>query len=369
MDLMTMDANYQPAKLIENYDSLLWTERFNTVGDFQLTAGKDISNFMTLLPEGMPVTLRESNIVMVAETHQIDRKKNTPEKLTITGRSYESILDRRISIQSVLALTGSSSWIVNMKTPSDVAYYAIIKICVDGLVDAADIFPASKVVFPAPSDYNTSTGPLKNFTIERGQLLSTVVALLQAEAAADPSTSPATPAVVPHGIRAVRPTAAGTAVGIEIYTGVDRTATVYFDATRDLLDDGSYLFSKVGSGNVAYGVGGGMAATMFEGVSNPTGLNRRVILVDASTSGVSDSAILRNEMSIALSAAHDTAMFDGSINADLSPYIYGVHYNLGDIVKTVGDYGLVQNSRVTEYIRSEDATGVKAYPTLAAIQT
>jgi len=367
MELMTMNASNQAAKLIENYDSLIWTERFNTIDDFQLETGM-VDTFMTLLPEGTVVTLRESNVPMIVETHQIDRKKNTPQKLTITGRGYDSILDRRVAIQSVAALTGAANWDVNVKTPSDLAYYIIVKICVDGQIAAADIFPGANVQFPAPADYLTSSGPTKPFTVPRGQLLEVVLQLLQAEAALDISTDPDTPAVVPHGLRAVRPNSAGTAIAIEIYTGVDKTATVYFDATRDLLDDGLYLFSKVGSANAAYGVLAATSATMFEGAVEPTGLARRAILVDASTSGIADTTILRNEMSLALAQAHETAIFDGSINQDLSPYVFGVDYKLGDIVKVVGDYGLDRTARVTEYIRSESASGFKAYPTLSAIQ-
>jgi len=368
MELMTLDANNQPSKLIENWDSLLWTERFNTVSDFQLETGK-IDEFMTLLPEGIGVTLRDSNYAMIVETHNILRKKHQPQKLVIKGRAYSSILDRRVTIQSVGALTGTANWIVNVKTPSDLAHYIIVKICVDGLINPADIFPAAKVQFTTPTDYLTSTGPTKPFVVERGNLLEVVRTLLQTEAAADPSTTPATPAVVQHGIRSIRPSSAGTAIAIQIYTGTDRRASVYFDATRDLLDDGSYLFSKVGSGNAAYGVASGLAASMYEGASEPTGLDRRVILVDASTAGIADPTILRNEMSKALAEAHETAIFDGSLNQDLNPYKYGVDYNLGDIVKVQGDYGLYTDARVTEFIRSEDASGFKTYPTLQTLTT
>lgn len=368
MDLLTLDANNQPAKLIENYDSLIWAERYNSIDDFQIETGL-VDEFLTLLPEGTILTLRESNVPMIVETHLIERKKNTPQKLTIKGRGYDSILDRRVSIQSVSALTGTNGWNVNAKTPSDVAHFIIVEICVNGIISAADIFPAAKVQFPTPADYLTSSGPTKAFTVHRGQLLETVIELLQAEAGLDTTTDPDTPAVVPHGIRAVRPNSAGTAIAIEIYTGTDKSASVYFDATRDMLDDGVYLFSKVGDANTAYGVIGANAATMFEGAVEPTGLNRKAILVDESTSTIADVTILRNEMSLALTAAHETAIFDGSLNQDLSPYVFGVDYQLGDIVKLVGDYGLTSNARVTEYIRSEDASGVKSYPTLSAIQT
>lgn len=366
MELLTLNATNQPDKLIENWDSLIWTERYGPCGDFELRSG-NIGAFMTALPEGKRVTLRDSNIAMVVETHAIDRKKNTPAQLVIKGRSFESILDRRVSIQAVASLTGASNWTVNVKTPSDLAHYIVVKICVDGLVSAKDIFPGAMVQFITPTDYLASTGPTKPFDVSRGSLLQTVQDLLATEAPLDVSTTPNTPEIKPVGLRAVRPSGAGTAIGIEQYHGVDRSGTVYFDATRDLLDDGTYLFSKVGSANVGYGVGNGMAATMFEGPVEPEGLERRVILIDASQSGSSDVAVLKHNMSVSLSEAHETAMFDGSINQDLSPYTYGVDYGLGDIVQVQGDYGLYEKARVTEYIRTMDASGSKHYPTLSTI--
>ena len=148
MELLTLNANNQPDKTIENWDNLLWVERFNNVSDFQLETG-DISNFMTLLPEGKGVTLRDSNYAMIVETHKIERKKNSAQKLIVSGRAYSSILDRRMALQSVGALTGQENWVVSVKTPSDLAYYAIVKICVEGVCSAADIFPAWPVLPPS----------------------------------------------------------------------------------------------------------------------------------------------------------------------------------------------------------------------------
>lgn len=363
MDLITLNSSYQPSKLVDNYNSLIWTERFNTVGEFELIT-PDISGGMTTLPEGTLVSLRESNVAMVVETHHIERKKNTGETLKIKGRSFESILDRRVAMGAMSA----ADWLVSLKTPSDAAHYIINQICVAGILSANDIFPSSKVQFPTPSDYNTSTGPVRSFNIPRGNLLTAVLGLLQTEAPIDISTTPDTEAVVQHGIRAIRPSAAGTAVGIEIYKGVDRTNTIVFDGTKDALDDGAYLFSKVGSASTAYLVTSSTSATMEKEASAPSGLDRRVILVDAT--GATDTSLdsLKALASQSLTEARETAMFDGSINEEVNSYTYGVDYNLGDIVRLSGDYGLFENARVTEYIRSKDATGVKSYPTLSTVQ-
>lgn len=364
MDLITLNTSMQGDKLIENYDSLAWSERFNTTGDFQLVTGK-VEEFMELLPEGKIVSLRDSNVPMIVETHQIDRKKKTGAKLIIKGRSFESILDRRISINGVTAALGD--WLVVAKLPSDVAHYIIYQICVVGIADVNDIFPPEVVQFITPTDYLSTSGPFREYSVPRGNLLSTVLGLLQTEADADPSTDPDTPAVVPHGIKSMRPDENGSAIGVQIYSGTDRSGTVYFDGTRDLLNDGTYLFSKVGSANVGYVLGPTTSAKMHQGAAVPSGLERRVILVDGTSSGIESDEALRAEGSRGLSQAHITAMFNGSVNQDLSPYTYGVDYSLGDIVKVVGDYGLEEKARVTEYIRTEDNTGNKAFPTLSAI--
>jgi hypothetical protein len=369
MDLMLLHpTTNQPTKLIENYDSLIWTERFNTIGNFELVAG-DVSGFMALIPEGQRVCIRESNIAMVAETHQIIRKKNQPEQVKIMGRAFESILDRRVVLPAVAA--NASDWHVNAKIPSDIAWYIINQICVTGLLDANDVFPSSIVVFPAPADYvsggTPNSGPTRTFSVPKGNLLDIVLQLIQATAKADATTSPATPVLVQKGIRAVRPNSAGTAISVEFYVGTDRTATVYFDATRDMLDDGQYLFSKRDSANTAYILGTANAAKLNKTTSAASGLDRRVILVDGISSGETVATTLQKQAEQSLSEARETAIFDGSINADLSTYKYGVDYFLGDTVKLVGDYGLTQQAIVAEYIRSEDATGNKGYPTLQTV--
>lgn len=163
---------------------------------------------------------------------------------------------------------------------------------------------------------------------------------------------------------------------IEVYEGTDKSSYIYFDAGRELLDNGTYLFSKVGSANVAYVTGDKVSATIKLEDDLDRGYDRRVILVDGVTSGIDDIESLRQQGSISLTESRTTEMFDGSINEDLTPYRYGrlfgsgsgLYYNLGDTVRLVGDYGLDTLARVTEYIRSKDATGTKGYPTLTTIK-
>ena len=359
MELMILDATTnQPTVMVEGYDSLIWTERFNSIGDFVLTTG-DISKFINLLPEGTKLTLRDSRVVMIVETHKIEKKKHATAVMTITGRAYESILDRRVAIR---ALTGGTldQWTVYAQKPSDAAYLIILHICVNGGVHTNDIFPSSQVQFTC-WDLEPSDG-ITTYQIKQGSLLAAVLELI--------TTENANNGLVQHGIRSLRPGVSATSVGIDIYLPTDVSSTVVFDTDRMLLEDGTYLFSKVGMANTAYVLGGSKTntgATINKDMTPASGLNRRVMLVDGSSSDLSISEAVISFGEAALGAASDTAMFDGVINPEISPYIYNVDYNLGDTVMFRGEYGMTRKARVTEYIRTQDATGEKAYPTLSSL--
>ena len=66
----------------------------------------------------------------------------------------------------------------------------------------------------------------------------------------------------------------------------------------------------------------------------------------------------------AITTNHFIKSVDGEIVPD-SQFKYGVHYNLGDVIEVEGNTGVVQTARITEYIRSHDSAGEKAYPTVS----
>jgi hypothetical protein len=78
-------------------------------------------------------------------------------------------------------------------------------------------------------------------------------------------------------------------------------------------------------------------------------------------------AILNSRAQDALTSAHYVKTVDGEIVPD-NQFQYGTHYNLGDVIEVEGNTGTVQLARVTEYIRSQDSAGEKAYPTVSVIE-
>jgi hypothetical protein len=58
---------------------------------------------------------------------------------------------------------------------------------------------------------------------------------------------------------------------------------------------------------------------------------------------------------------------DGEIVPE-SQFKFGVHFYMGDTIEVQGNSEIVSKARVTEYIRSQDDSGERAYPTVVMIE-
>ena len=95
MNLYVLDKNLDAIFIIDVYSSLIWTDRYNEYGDFELytpTSKDAISNFK----QDYYLWRNDSEHVMIIEKLLIESDAEDGDKLTITGRSLESILDRRV---------------------------------------------------------------------------------------------------------------------------------------------------------------------------------------------------------------------------------------------------------------------------------
>ena len=181
----------------------------------------------------------------------------------------------------------------------------------------------------------------------------------------------------------------GYTLKVKIYKGLDRTSSqsvnkiVRFSPAFDSLTNIKELHSIAGLKNVVYTfppvfskttpkLGPGFAC-LAPGDTD-LGFNRRVmvIIVDEITedmvlddqSGV--NTLLDVKAQNALANNTFTKIVDGEV-VPQNDFVYGTDYNLGDIIELQGYSNLVQNARITEYIRSQDAAGERAYPTVSVI--
>lgn len=361
MELVVLNSNFQPARLVEGYSSLIWTERFSSNGDFQLTSD-DVGGTRNQLPLenpyfGIPptiVSLRDSDVPMVVETHSIEKSLTDAPKITVTGRAFETVFDRRTTSMTNMAVSSAAVDVTTSKlTAVDAAYFVM------GQVLALYPIPELRLELTRPSDY-TPPADQTDYSVDKGDLYSWANSQITSEN---------------YGLRAIRPSdPSDHQITVEIYTGSDLTNKVIFDARFDQFTSSTYLLSTLGWQNVMQvQAKNGSAIVQDDPNKTYTGLALRMGYLDATSqtdSIAQDSAVLPTLMpnlgTVELAKHLETVLFDGEISR-LNGYKYGQDFNLGDIVQLAGDYGLSQYVRVTEFIRSEDNEGEKAYPTFTAL--
>lgn len=431
MELWRLDSNFQPDKIIGQYESLIWSERYSKNGDFQITSS-EIAKITKALPVETYVTLRDSTVVMKTEFHKIVKSKTKVPQVVITGRTFDATtLELRASTRDVMLDSGETvnppkpPWGIAASKSSDAAYQAIRTVIGDTLryqngvnvlpivapaVSLLDAIPEVELTIPADyavgawnADVTFGEGDIVSYT--DGQLYR---AILSSEnknkiPSAEPTfwevfndTSPATTTALDptliydipfgnlystvmalldsnhRGLKCVRPGIGTNQVAIEIYNGVDRRSQIQFNARFDQIDDATYLVGLAGSTNIAYvyGSNGRTQVNKNSGVGyvEPSGLQRRVLAVDASTDTTANTDDLRKTRGLVeLYKNNATALFGGEVAIQIASE-YNKSYFLGDILKLVGEYGLSQDVRVAEFIRSQDNSGEKAYPTFEAVE-
>lgn len=367
MDLAVLNSSFKRDRLVENWNSLIWTERHSKNGDFQLASYR-ISDVLNLLPIGNPldpptvVSIEDSSVPMIVETHKIEKDKHGIPKIITSGRSFETVLDRRQAIYTTPFADPTSAETAGVKridktvqaNNAAVAAYAVMNdIIVTGLLDANDIIPEVTILNSVGS-----AGTLTDFNVDPKDLYSWVTETL---------------ALAKYGLKAQL--SAASTVALIIYAGTDRSSgenSVTFDVALDQFDQASYLLSQVGHKNVMITSAQNRLEITRLLPTEPSGLARRVgylnleseITLSNEYVGLTNALINRGKVSLA--DLVPTALFSGGVSRDIG-LGYNSTYFLGDIVRLQGEYGLSQNARVAEFVRTHDTTGEKAYPTFEAV--
>lgn len=94
MDAIVLNTNFEVVTIIDVYESFIWTERYCECGDFELCmpVSKDV---LSIIRTGYYLQIRDSEYTMIIETIRIKTDIEAGNKLIVSGRSLESILDRR----------------------------------------------------------------------------------------------------------------------------------------------------------------------------------------------------------------------------------------------------------------------------------
>lgn len=358
MDLYILNSSFRRESVVDDYLSLVWSERYNSAGDFVLVLPA-LPRFKRAFLAGTYVSINLSDRVMTVKTIEETLSEDGAEVLTIKGFSLETMLDDRVALYALEGSDGAEPWEIEA-TPAEVMRTVFNHVVVQGALNPADTIPQYDPVSTLPP------GSIP----EPDEVITTVI-----EPASVYETLKKFGEMYNLGFRLYLSATPGK-LNFDVYTGDDRTSgqsansRVTFSKALGNLTGTSELTSIEQVKNVAYVIAKNGSRLVYanDDALPPEGLARRVLLVKADDIEVGegselDAAMLQRGKE-ELAKYRVIFAFDGEI-PQVDSYDYRTHYNLGDIVEKKNDDGGSVNLRVTEQIFSRDSTGFKSYPTLS----
>lgn len=361
MDVYILDSLYRRVSVVDRFESMIWTERFNQAGDFVLTLSPTREN-RGLFPTGTRIAIEGSARVMTVENVQVTTD-DKGAKLKLTGTSLEKILEDRVARASLSDLTTNPKWIITDE-PADIARKLFHDICVTGVLDPGDIIVG---ILEGSSIFPDDTLPEPDgdvtYEIEPQTLYQAMVTLCQAYG---------------MGFRLIK-NQDTSQLYFDVYMGSDRTsrqtdlAAVIFSPALNNMVNTNELTTISTYKNVAYVLSPVGHEVVYALDIDPEveGFERRVLLVkaddieDVIPADATAKMIQRGKDELA--KHRKFSGFDGEASRN-SSYVYGRDFYLGDLVETRNDNGFATYMQVTEQILISDGTGEQSYPTLTVNQ-
>lgn len=417
MDLYTLDSEFLAQQSVDDFVSAIWTERYTTAGDTQLVLPATAKN-MVMLSEGTYLGLRGSREVCQIETQEIEEGL-----LKVTGPMLDrAILEQRwiweanpeydITIDEegeepdpptarVADITSKT------RKPGELISYLV------------DRFAANPMGYsPFPSPYTLASLDWANEGIDDLSLgsIDTTGAVVQITVPLGPLYQAIERVAQEHGVgmslylESADPID-GYLLKFRTYRGLDRTSdqefrpVVRLSPNEESISKIKEVRSRALYKNVCYVYYNGVISKHLAEPSlpEPIGLERRVLITDAegeppgrkvagSTTttpgtytmygyrpGIStytpphtivdpvDLANFRAQNARDALANHNYIRAVDGETSPISDYIFGVDYGLGDLIELEGLTGTIAKARITEYIRSQDQSGERSYPTISVV--
>lgn len=381
MEPYTLNRNFLRQNVIDEFSSLIWTERYYGDSEVEIVVPAT-TEMIKKLPIGTFLAIDESDEVMMLETWDIK-----DGNLKLTGISLLPWLDNRFVRTS--ALHQDKYWYLG-GGPGEYAGWILWAIVYYMCTTASPYLqPGStamgvsnpeKLAIPGLGllDHDKSGSPV-SVGVPYGPVYKAMKEI-------------ATTFEIGMSITLESATDTSFFLGFRSYKGLNRSSNqtdnpvIRFSPHMDSFTDIKELQSIAALKTLVYAFAPGLNPNEGEpdlrtvpGVSNLTGpeytgfdLRAQLVFADDITTdmvGGSTAAvvnILNSRADDVLTTNHFIKAVDGEIVPE-AQFQYGIHYNLGDIIEVQGYSDIVQTARVTEYIRAQDDAGERAYPTVAMI--
>lgn len=378
MEFMVLDKNYDGITMIDTFTSAIWTVRYDEAGDFEIYTPVRL-DYIQAMQIGNYLWNRDSDRLMVIETVEIETDAEEGPQLIVTGRSLESILDRRI-------VTSSQNFSGNLQS----VLFAIIQ---NEVISSGGTRQIPGFSLKTSSDSRITSISISELSIRGENVYDVVCSLCQANKV---------------GWR-ILPKGAG-GFEFELYVGVDRSYAqsvnpyITFSPSFENLLNSNYIKSFKSYKNSIYAVGtyqkevilqnkykddngewvveeqttyeeAEVVTWQYSETATPSGLARREMFID--NGGVNDGEqggeyatwnAVNKEKAIAELGEHQTTTaFEGELEATRQ-YIYREDFNIGDIVQVENEFGITGTVYISEIVFSQDANGITITPTFTSTE-
>lgn len=363
MQLYTLTSRFFPRDSINEFTSVIWTERYSSAGDVQLVVPAT-AEMAEILAPGTMLGLRGTKEIMMLETQSVEK-----ELMTVTGLSMVSFFNERSSLFPNPEYDGTSGSAFGEYTAtttagqhiSDAVYQMLINpTSTLGLDWAQDKIPGLAL---GAIDAN---GTPKRISFALGPIYDAVQSLASEEGLG-----------FKLYLESAKYSTDVYVLKFATYRGRNRTSEqavhgiVRLSPQLDSLTDVKELSSISEYKNVIYVSYKNTISTHYiqPDLPIPTGFNRRALFVDAPDIFLTDDHIAEFRAQVARNTLANHIYIqavDGQVSSKID-YKFGTDYYLGDVVELEGFSGFFSKARITEYIRSQDQFGEQEYPTLAVI--
>lgn len=348
MDVLILNKSFDCVLVIDDYTSFIWTERFNRYGDFEIYSKVSIE-LLSSIKIGYYVYLRDSEKMMIIEQIKIETDIEDGSVMIISGRSLESLLERRI-IWNQTILSGN----INA---------GIKKLITENLINPT-----------------LTERAISNFVYEDTTDPKILGMSLEAQITGDNLYEAISTLCDTFGIGFKIELNAQNEFVFSLYSGINRSLNqeevvpVIFSPDFENVLNSTSNYDIKDYRNVALVAGEdedvGVSRRCVV-IGDQTGLDRREIFVDARDIQSEDEygetipdeeyyAQLRERGEEYLNDCPFINNFEGGTES--SYYTYGVDFKMGDIVHIEDQFGQMTQARIVELIRSKDTSGSRIYP-------
>lgn len=390
MDLYTLSPTFLAEAVVDEFVSAIWTERYTSAGEVQISLPITQAN-LDLLAPGTYLGLVGTNEVMIIETQVIE-----DDLLKVSGRTLVTFLDHRFLWAKNPDWTGADPTQEKVRDYTDtllkpgefisdlVTRWAISPSTYVGSWSTINLDWANDAIPYLTLGATDASGSVQRMTAPVGPLYEAIEQLASKYVvgvslylfSADPI--------------------AGYSLKFKTYQGVDRSSDqvlvplVRLVPELDGISDIKEVRSNALFKNICYVYyDGTISEHLLDPLSpEPEGLDRKVLVVDAvgepvgrkventwgnwggytqTVIGAPELTAFRNQNAVDAFANHNYIQAIDGQTSPISDYAFGTDYGLGDIIELEGITGAISKARVTEYIRSQDKSGERSYPTISVI--